>query len=99
MLSTPVGAAVVSGCTKLVSAGVCPMVVSLGTAVVSVAVTAVVSPWSGAAPTSSSGRLWQAASDAAAASIKKYCRIGVLLGPRDPARLKVLSRRCPCAAG
>jgi hypothetical protein len=82
--------AVLSCATKLVSvgAGVAPIVVSLVTAVVSVAVTAVVSPRSGAAPTSSSGRLWQAASDAAAASIKKYL-ISVLLGPRDPARLRV----------
>src|SRR5918999_2960293 len=64
------------------------MVVSVGTPSVVSATTLVVSASSGAAPTSSSARLAQAASDAAATSIKRY-RIGVLLGLRDPARLRV----------
>src|SRR5918998_5528504 len=64
------------------------MVVSVGTPSVVSATTLVVSASSGAAPTSSSARLAQAAIDAAAASIKRY-RIGVLLGAKDPARLRV----------
>src|SRR5918992_4189105 len=64
------------------------MVVSVGTPSVVSATTVVVSPSSGAAPTSSSARLAHAAIDAAAASIRRY-RIGVLLGAKDPARLRV----------
>jgi hypothetical protein len=63
------------GCAAVVSvvgAGVCPIVLSLGIAWVVSAATAVVSPRSGAAPTSSSDRLWHAANEAAAASIKRY---------------------------
>jgi hypothetical protein len=52
-----------------VSAGCAVLVVSNPPVVVSF-VTAVVSPRSGAAPMSSSPLLWQAASDAAAASIQ-----------------------------
>jgi hypothetical protein len=67
--------ALVSGATgaTAVSLGVGTIAVSLGCAVtpaVSV-VTAVVSPRSGAAPTSSSDRLWQAARVATAAKIQR----------------------------
>jgi hypothetical protein len=63
------------GCAAVVSvvgAGVCPIVLSVGAAWVVSAATAVVSPRSGAAPTSSSDRLWHAANEAAAASIRRY---------------------------
>lgn len=69
--------ALVSGAIAVsLGAGAGAMVVSLGCAVVSMVVvvslvTAVVSPRSGAAPTSSSDRLWQAARVAAAAKIQR----------------------------
>jgi hypothetical protein len=58
--------------SPVVVPGACPIVLSVCAAFVLSAATAVVSPRSGAAPTSSSDRLWQAASEAAAASIQRY---------------------------
>src|SRR5207244_3625349 len=82
-----------------VAPGFWPMVLSVGIAlVVSDAVTAVVSPFCGAAPTSSWPRLWQAASDAAAASIQTYL-ISCAPRAKGPCPPEGLSRYCPCAAG
>src|SRR4026209_1540364 len=64
------------------------MVLSVWTDAVSVAVTAA-SPRSGAAPVSSSLRLWQPTARKAAAARIKRCLIGALLERRDPARLRV----------
>jgi hypothetical protein len=87
-------AALVSGWAKVVSGGICPMVVSAGATVVSVT-TAVVS-CSGAAPTSSSVRPAQAtANEAAAARINRFL-IDVLLERRDPARLRVSTLLSVC---
>jgi len=58
--------------SPLVVPGACPMVLSVCAAREVSAATAVVSPRSGAAPTSSEDRLWQAAREAAAASVKRY---------------------------
>jgi hypothetical protein len=62
-----------SWCTAVLSLEGCPMVLSVAAALVVSVATAVVSPRFGAAPTSSSDRLWQAASSEAAAASVKRC--------------------------
>src|SRR5512133_1757219 len=98
VVSVGVVVVVLSCVTALVSVapGRWPMVLSVGTPWVVSAATAVLS-LTGAAPVSSSERLWQAASDAAAASIKRY-RI-LCSSSQGPCPPEGLSRCCPCAAG
>jgi hypothetical protein len=74
--------------SPVVVLGAWPIVLSVCAALAVSAATEVVSPRSGAAPTSSSDRLWQAAREAAAASINRYL-MKLLLERRDPARLRV----------
>jgi hypothetical protein len=78
--------------------GAWPMVLSVCAArEVSAATAAVVSPRSGAAPTSSEDRLWHAAREAAAANVKRY--LMDCSSAKGPCPLEGLFRWCPCAAG